>query len=59
MDMERCYQETLGDIYVSQGPPFMRGSETIGITHTPGDSIAKGSYEDTFIGVSGLDDIHI
>jgi hypothetical protein len=59
MDMERCDQETLEDIYVSQGPPFMRGSETVGLTHTPGDSRARGSYEDTFIGVSGLDDIHI
>jgi hypothetical protein len=59
MDMERCDQETLEDLYVSQGPPFMRGSETVGLTHTPGNSRARGNYEDTFIDVSRLDDIHI
>jgi hypothetical protein len=37
----------------------MRGSETIGLTHTPGDSRDRGSYDDTSIGVSGVDDIHI
>ena len=59
MDMEGCDHETLEGIYVSQGPPFMRGSKTVGLTHTPGDSKARGRYEDTFIGVSGLDEIHI
>jgi hypothetical protein len=39
----------LEDIRVSQGPPFMGSSETIGHTHTHEDSKAKGSYEDTFI----------
>jgi len=44
---------------VSQGPPFMRGSETVGHTHTPGDSRARGSYEDTSICVPGLADLHV
>jgi hypothetical protein len=43
---------------VSQGPPFMGSSETIGHTHTHEDSRARGSYEDTFICVPGLVDIH-
>jgi hypothetical protein len=55
MEMERCDPETLEDIYVSQGPPFMKGYEIVGLTHTPGDSRARGGYEDTSIGVSGLD----
>jgi hypothetical protein len=43
---------------VAQGPPFMGSSETVGHTHTHGDSRARGSYEDTFICVPGLVDIH-
>jgi hypothetical protein len=42
---------------MSQGPPFMGSSETIRHTHTHGDSISRGSYEDTFICVLGLVDI--
>jgi hypothetical protein len=49
MIMERCDPETLEDVHVSQGPPFMRGSETVGHTCTHGDSRARGSYEDTSI----------
>ena len=37
----------------------MRDSEIVGLTYKPGDSKARGSYEDTSIGVSVLDDIHI
>jgi hypothetical protein len=48
----------LEDIWVSQGPPFMGSSETIGHTHTHEDSRARGSYEDAFICVLGLVDIH-
>jgi hypothetical protein len=48
----------LEDIWVSQGPPFMGSSETIGHTHTHEDSRARGSYEDAFIFVPGLVDIH-
>jgi hypothetical protein len=59
MLMERCDQDTQEDVHVSQGPPFMRGSETVGHTHTPGDSRARGSYEDTSIWVPGLFDIHV
>jgi hypothetical protein len=59
MIMERCDQETQEDVHVSQGPPFMRGSETVGHTHTHGDSRARGSYEDTSIWVPGLVDIHV
>jgi hypothetical protein len=44
---------------VSQRPPFMGSSDTIGHTHTHEDSIARGNYEDTFICVTGLIDIHI
>jgi hypothetical protein len=47
MVMERYDQEMLEDVQVSQGPPFMRGSESVGHTHTPGDSKASGSYENT------------
>jgi hypothetical protein len=43
---------------VSQGPPFMGSSETISHTHTHEDSRARGSYEDAFICVPGLVDIH-
>jgi hypothetical protein len=49
----------LEDIWVSQGPPFMGSSEKIGHTHTHEDSRARGSYEDAFICVTGLVDIHI
>jgi hypothetical protein len=59
MSMERYDQETLEDVHVSQGPPFMRGFETVGHTHTHGDSRARGSYEDTSICVPGLVDIHV
>jgi hypothetical protein len=48
----------LEDIWVSQGPPFMGSSETIDHTHTHEDSRARGSYEDAFICVPGLVDIH-
>ena len=45
-----CSSVTLPeDIWVSQGPPFMGSSETIGHTHTHEDSRARGSYEDAFI----------
>jgi hypothetical protein len=43
---------------VSQGPPFMDSYETVGLTHTHEDSRAKSSYDDTFICVPGLVDIH-
>jgi hypothetical protein len=36
----------------------MRGDETIGHTHTHEDSRARGSYEDAFICVPILVDIH-
>ena len=36
----------------------MGSSETIGHTHTHEDSRARGSYEDAFIFVPGLVDIH-
>ena len=57
--MERSDQDTQEDVHVSQGPPFMRSSETVGPTHTHGDSIARGRYEDTSIWVLGLVDIHV
>jgi hypothetical protein len=44
---------------VSQGPPFMGSSVTVGHTHTHGDFRARGSYEDTSICVPGLADIHV
>jgi hypothetical protein len=59
MVMEGYDQETLEDVQVSQGPPFMGSSETIGHTHKHGDSRAKGNYEDTSICVPGLANIHI
>jgi hypothetical protein len=59
MIMERCDPEMREDVHVSQGPPFMRGFETVGHTHTHGDSRARGSYEDTSICVPGLADIHV
>jgi hypothetical protein len=48
----------LEDIRVSQEPPFMGISETIDHTHTHEDSIARGNYEDAFVCVPGLVDIH-
>jgi cupin superfamily acireductone dioxygenase involved in methionine salvage len=48
----------LEDVRVSQEPPFMDSSETVLRTHTHEDSRARGSYEDTFICVPGLVDIH-
>jgi hypothetical protein len=50
MIMERCDQETLEDVHVSQG---------FSPTHTHGDSRSRGSYEDTSIWVPGLVDIHV
>jgi hypothetical protein len=44
---------------VSQGPPFMRGFETVGHTYTHGDSRARGIHEDTSICVPRLADIHV
>ena len=59
MSLERYDLEIQEDVHVSHEPPFMRGFETVGNTHTHGDSRARGSYEDTSIGVSRVDDIHI
>jgi hypothetical protein len=59
MVIEGYEQVTLEDVQVSQGPPFMGSSETVGHTHTHGYSRAGGSYEDTFICVPVLDDLHV
>jgi hypothetical protein len=59
MSMERYDLEMQEDVHVSQGPLFTRGFETVGHTHTHGDSRARGSYEDISICVPGLADIHI
>jgi hypothetical protein len=59
MSMERYDLEIHEDVHRSQGPPFMRGVETIEHTHTHGDSRARGSYEDTSICVPGLVDLHV
>jgi hypothetical protein len=59
MSMERYDPETQEDVHGSQGPPFTRGFETVGHTHTHGDSRARGSYEDTSICVPGLADLHV
>jgi hypothetical protein len=59
MIMERCDLKTREDVQVSQGPPFMRGSEIVSHTHTHGDFRARSSYEDTSIWVPGLVDIHV
>jgi hypothetical protein len=59
MSMEKYDLETQEDVHRSQGPPFTRGVETIGHTHTHGDSRARGSYEDTSICVPGLVDLHV
>ena len=58
MSMER-YDPEMQEVHRSQGPPFTRGVETVGHTHTHGDSRAKGSYEDTSICVPGLVDLHV
>ena len=59
MRLERYDPEIHEDIHRSQGPPFTRGIETVGHTHTHGDSRARGSYEDTSICVPGLADLHV
>jgi hypothetical protein len=59
MSMERYDIEMQEDVHRSQGPPFTRGVETVGYTHTHGDSRARGSYEDTSICVPGLVDLHV
>jgi hypothetical protein len=59
MSMERYDLETQEDVHVSHGPPFTRGFETIGHTHTHGDSRARGNYEYTSICVLGLVNIHV
>jgi hypothetical protein len=59
MSMERYDPEIHEDIHRSQGPPFTRGGETVGHTRTHGDSIARGSFEDTSIYVPGLVDLHV
>jgi hypothetical protein len=59
MSMERYDPEIHEDVHRSQGPPFMRGVETIEHTRTHGDSRSRGSYEDTFICVPGLVDLHV
>jgi hypothetical protein len=59
MSMERYDPERHEDVHRSQGPPFMRGVEIVGHTHTHGDSRARGSYEDTSICVPGLVDLHV
>jgi len=59
MVMERCDHAMLEDVHVSQGPPFMGSPKKIGHTHTHGDSIAKGIYEDTSICGLGLSNIHV
>jgi hypothetical protein len=59
MSVERYDLEMQEDVHRSQGPPFTRGFETVGHTHTHGDSRARGSYEDTSICVLGLVDPHV
>lgn len=59
MLMVRRDQDTQEDVHVSQGPPFMRFFEIVGHTHTPRDSRARDSYEDTSIWVPGSSDIHV
>ena len=58
MSMERCDAEMQEEVHGSQEHPFMRGYETVGHTQTHGDSKAGGSYEDTFMCVPELVDIH-
>jgi hypothetical protein len=59
MSMERYDPEIHEDVHRSVGPPFTRGVETVGHTHTHGDSRARGSSEDTSIYVPGLFDLHV
>ena len=59
MSMERYDPETEEDVHRSQGPPFTRGVETVGHTHTHGDSRARGNYEVDSICVPGLIDLHV
>jgi hypothetical protein len=59
MIMGRCDQETFEVVHVSQGPPFIRSSETVDPTQTHGDSKSRGRYEDTSVWVLGLIDIHV
>jgi hypothetical protein len=59
MSMERYDLEMQEDIHRSHGPPFTSGVETVGHTHTHGESRDKGSYEDTSIYVLGLVDLHV
>jgi hypothetical protein len=59
MSMERYDPETQEDVHRSQGPFFTRGVETVGHTHTHGDSRARCNYEDTPICVPGLVDLHV
>jgi hypothetical protein len=59
MSMERYDPEVHEDVHRSQGTPFTRGVETIEHTCTHGDSIARGSFEDTSIYVLGLVDLHV
>jgi hypothetical protein len=56
MSMERYDPKIHEDVDRSQGPPFMRGVETIEHTRTHGDSRARGSYS---ICVPGLVDLHV
>jgi hypothetical protein len=59
MSMEIYDPKTQEDVHRSQGPTFTRGVETVGHTHTHGDSRARGSYEDTYICVPGLVVLHV
>jgi hypothetical protein len=59
MSMERYDLEMQEDVHGSQGPPFTRGFEIIGHTHTHEDSRSRGSYGETSIYVLGLDDLHV
>jgi hypothetical protein len=59
MIMKRYDPETQEDVHGSHGPPSMRGFETIGHTHTHGDSRARVGYEGTFVCVPGLVDLHV
>jgi hypothetical protein len=51
MIMERCDSKNLEDVHVSHGPPFMGSYETVGKTHTHGESRARGSYKDIHVEV--------
>jgi hypothetical protein len=49
MSMERYDMNMQEDVHGSQGPPFTRGFEAVGHSHTHVDSKAMDSYEDTSI----------